>query len=344
MRLVFVLSLLLNYCHAAIVDLLVITGEHSACPENYDKVQHKDTLNGDMNEGAKGEFIWLCVMNGPSSGGITSLSVVASDNVLNDCGPLGGDWHRIKQDQGSNGDFNQGAHGNYIYLCYSKTHQYGSAISSLNTHEGDCDPGMARIGTAGESNGDFNQGAKGKYIYLCFSRVCSATGVTGQWEQRYVISAPTQETWMHGTEKKYSESKSEEWSQTVTAQVGATWSLLGAEGSVSITKEVAHETSQSYQDEWSVNDQQTFSITWGKEDVGKQAWQFVFYPTDSCGHTEETLVKNYALTEGAFRMPCCAPGYGIDMPFYTTCFSKDVMVPGVQGCKVKGETNETVMV
>lgn len=328
---------LTRLCHGAVVDLIVITGEQAACPEDFEKVDHKESLNGDFNQGSKGAFIWLCVKTGPEEDGITDLVVVAGDGAIDSgCGAAGTGWARVRQEQGSNGDFNQGAGGKYIYLCYNKDKGRGGPLVQLNTHESDCEDGMFRVKQAGDSDGDFNQGAKGKYIYLCARRSCLASSVQGQWQQRYVIAAPTKETWKHGTQKRNEESKTEDWSESVSAKVSQSWSLFGAEGSVEITGTYAHQTSSTYSSEWTTSDEHTFEITWSEEQVGKQSWQFVFFTSDSCQHEEQTLVQDFAVTEGAWRPPCCVPGFATDMPAYTTCHSADVMVRGGQqhGCKV----------
>jgi len=70
--------------------------------------------------------------------------------------------------------------------------------------------------------------------------------------------------------------------------------------------------------------------------VGMQSWQFHFDESDSCGHSEESLVPEFAVTKGAFQPPCCVPGFGVDMPMYQTCSSAMVMIPGGldRGCKI----------
>ena len=93
----------------AILDLIVIEGKHSGCPENFNKVQRSHDLDGDLNEGAGGAYIWLCVREGLSDEPITSLNVVAEGGSDGGCGSLGSDWHRMRQEQGSNGDLNHGA-------------------------------------------------------------------------------------------------------------------------------------------------------------------------------------------------------------------------------------------
>jgi len=98
----------------------------------------------------------------------------------------------------------------------------------------------------------------------------------------------------------------------------------------------AEATSRSYSSEWTMDEEVEFSVAWGAEAVGKMSWQFNFSPFDSCGNTELSLTKEKALTEGRWRPPCCLPGYSTDAPFYTKCWSAEVMVPdGLSyGCSV----------
>jgi len=142
----------------------------------------------------------------------------------------------------------------------------------------------------------------------------------------YTIAAPTVESWKHGTTKTYAESKTEEWSRSVTETVSSGFDLEGISGSVEISGTWAQSTSQTYSSEWSTNNEFDFSVSWGSEDVGKMSWQFNFAPQDSCGHTELSLTKEKALTEGRWRPPCCLPGYSTDAPFYSKCHSGSVMI------------------
>lgn len=162
----FVLLLMILNCHAAIVDLIVIEGQNAACPRQYEKIATSDSLNGDFNQGAGGSDIWLCIKSSLDEQPITGLVVVAEDSKEDGCGDLDVSWHRISEEQGSNGDFNHGAGGKYIYICYRK--EAGeAALLDMSIHEQDCDNGMLRMNQDKDSNGDFNQGSGGKSIYMC---------------------------------------------------------------------------------------------------------------------------------------------------------------------------------
>lgn len=323
----------------AIVDLIAIIGEHNACPEGFKKVDHNDKLNGDLNQGANGQYIWLCVRESvtETDDPITDLTVVAKKS--SDCKELGDDWHRIRNEQGSNGDLNQGAGGKYLYLCYRKDASKGPLLH-LKLNDGDCDDGFFRAETAEDSNGDLNQKAHGKYIYLCASRGCKATEVQGEWVTHGgQIAGATTEKWGYGTDQSISITKTEDWKESVTTKVKQGWRLKGKkgnEGSVEITGETAHETSKSYTSAWSESNTHEYEVKYDDADKGKQPWQFQFSPTDSCGNTVQSSAQTLAVTEGAFRPPCCVPGFATDAPYYKVCNSQETMIPDGEeyGCTV----------
>jgi len=320
----------------AVVDLLAIEGKHSACPEGFHKVQHSNALNGDLNQGSGGAYIWLCVKEDLTSEPITDLTVVAESHPEDGCGELGNHWHRVRQDPGVNGDLNHGAKGKYIYLCYRKQGNKGP-IMQLKLNDGDCDAGFFRANTAKDSNADLNQGAHGKYVYLCESRGCEATRVEGRWVVHGgQIAGETSETWTVGTHQSSSTTSTEDWKQSVSAKVSQGWEFMGQKGGAEITGSVAHETSISHSSAWSKDDSHTFTVHYSAEDRGKQPWQFQFSSSDSCGHIVQSSAQTLAITEGAFRPPCCVPGYAVDAPAYKVCHSRDTMVLGGEafGCTV----------
>lgn len=333
------ISLIALAC-GAIVDLIAIEGEHSACPQDFDKVQHNNNLNGDLNQGAGGAYIWLCVKQALTDEPITDLSVVAQDDSDGGCGDLGGDWHRVRQGQGSNGDLNHGANGKYIYLCYRK-HAASGPLMQLKLNDGDCDSGFYRTNTDKDSNGDLNQGAGGKYLYLCFSRGCRVTSVRGQWVTHGgQIAGVTSEEWTVGTHKSSSDTSTEDWKNSMSEKVSVGWDFEGSTGGVEISGTIAHETSKSYTSAWSQDNSHTYKVQYNADDEGKQPWQFQFLPSDTCGNTVQSDAQTLAITEGAFRPPCCVPGFATDAPAYKTCHSKDSMISGgeAHGCKVVAQS------
>ncbi len=81
-----------------ITDLVVITGKTSSCPAGFNRVQQAGNSNGDFNQGAGGQFIYLCVERQMGKGAISRVEIVASDSVDDGCpGSTFGDAQRIQQ-------------------------------------------------------------------------------------------------------------------------------------------------------------------------------------------------------------------------------------------------------
>lgn len=79
-------------------------------------------------------------------------------------------WARIEEGGDSNGDFNQGSSGKYIYLC-SESLGGSASITDLkvqaSSSASSCPSGYSTVqGTNG--NADFNEGHGGKYVYVCY--------------------------------------------------------------------------------------------------------------------------------------------------------------------------------
>lgn len=192
--------------------------------------------------------------------------------------------------------------------------------------------------------GTYNQDQSKDQIYIKIQSLdaqCKANKVSGQWVYQYTIPAATTETWKEGTEKKYTESKTEQWTQSVSITTELSWEFLGMGGKIDITAAVAHSTTNAYSHEWATTTEHDFSVTWSQDMVGKAAWQFKFDEYDTCHHKENTLTREYAVTEGQWRQPCCVPGWSVDAPHYTTCHSKETMTKDGEkfGCKVAGTSD-----
>jgi len=168
---------------------------------------------------------------------------------------------------------------------------------------------------------------------------CTAKAVTGKWKYKFTVVAPTTQKWSHGTEKTDTRTKTEEWEESVTATVSQGWSLFGNDGSVEISGTIAHSTSEGYSSEWSTSESEEFQVEFKEDAVGKVTWQFVFSPADSCGNRLNSVTKEYALTEGMWRPPCCVPGWSVDAPVYKTCHSREAMVKNGEalGCIIDSQ-------
>lgn len=168
-------------------------------------------------------------------------------------------------------------------------------------------------------------------------RTCTVNKSMGQWLYKYTISGTVTETWKHGTTKTHEESKTEEWTESMSVSVDAGFKFLGMGTEITITGGFAHSTSSTHQDEWSITEEEDFSITFDEAYWGKAAWQFIFSEFDTCLHQENTLTREFAVTANAMDEPCCLPGYAADAPKYKVCLSEKVMLPNGKehGCSVK---------
>lgn len=175
-------------------------------------------------------------------------------------------------------------------------------------------------------------------------RPCGATSVLGHWRFFQSISFAGEHSWLVGTTQTDSKSEGREWSSSVTHSISSGFELggeiEGVGGKVTLTKEISTtigtQVSSSFSHEFSIKQEETSKVVFTKEHVGKVVWLFHFDIADNCGHIENTVTHEFAVTPTAAVAPCCVPGYSTDIPAYTTCTSEDAMVPGGKdrGCKV----------
>jgi len=186
--------------------------------------------------------------------------------------------------------------------------------------------------------GDVSLWEPGTRICPIEPRNCTVNRSTSQWQYRYTISGSVTETWKHGTSKRHEESKTETWDESMTISVSQSFGFLGMGGEITITGSLAHSTAREFQDEWSTTDEQEFSVTWDKSDIGKASWQFIWNEFDTCSHEEHTKTREFAVTANRLDEPCCLPGYATDAPHYKVCLSEEVMVANGKdhGCSVQG--------
>merc|ERR1712232_1511314 len=158
----------------------------------------------------------------------------------------------------------------------------------------------------------------------------------GLWSYRHTVSAPTIETWKHGTARKHEESKTDTWTWAVEESVSAGFAHYCPGGpagfgvAVTVTGKQAWEVSNYFSNEWSTHEEMEFSVEWSEEDVGKAIWQFVFTHVDTCQHEENTVTQEFAKTMNGKDEPCCLPGFFADDPSYKVCLSEAAMIPNWQ--------------
>lgn len=206
----------------------------------------------------------------------------------------------------------------------------------------DCDPGTYGVPHEPTLTGNLNEEAGDSPIYLCFKRAvqpssCMAQMVSGKWVGHGALMSRESESWTYGIQVAHQESNREEWRLSATSSVRQGWKLLGVNSSVAISGSLAHQTSEAWSDAWEVGKDRSISLVHEATDTGKYAWKFVFTFTDSCGHTEHAILRDVAITAGAWQEPCCIPGFAMDAPYYRTCHIEKAMIPGVEHCASVGE-------
>lgn len=137
-----------------IEDIIVINaGKNNkiVVPQGYEKI------DGDLNEGAGGDYIYFAVKRGTDeANAINGLAIVAGKD---DKVPAPKGFEKVGM------DLNKGAGGRYIYLC--KRRGKSGAISDVKVVSAKkanppAPKGYTMIGQ------DLNEKAGGKYIYLCY--------------------------------------------------------------------------------------------------------------------------------------------------------------------------------
>ncbi len=85
--------------------------------------------------------------------------------------PAGDNWNVVKNKYGEAQDFNEGAHGEFIFIFY-QTGESGQGLAAIRfiTGQNTSPPiGWTKVDV------DINKGAGGEYIYLCYLRSPEAT-------------------------------------------------------------------------------------------------------------------------------------------------------------------------
>jgi hypothetical protein len=105
-----------RFLDGSITDIKVTSGTTSgaACPSGYYKI------DADLNRRAGGRWVFLCVKGGDASQSIDAQSIDIVSQSSYGAGP-----GQMKGVNGSNGDMNQGAGGQYVFGNYSLVNRGG---------------------------------------------------------------------------------------------------------------------------------------------------------------------------------------------------------------------------
>jgi len=141
-------------------ELIAISGNSSTIqpPTGYIKLPY------DLNRGAHGKYMYLCYhmasyqSTGTNKPCIAAVQIISGKNAQPPAG-----WVKLPQ------DLNDGAGGDYIYLCYQPaSYDDDVALKGITVIGGDNPDVPAPYGFQ-KVPGDLNHGAGGDYIYVCTS-------------------------------------------------------------------------------------------------------------------------------------------------------------------------------
>ena len=142
-------------------DIMILDGYYTAPPAGYSR------FAVDLNQGAGGAFLYLCVKPGEGrTARITDISVIDGGRDPQPKAPAG--YTLVRDQNGAVVDMNRGAGGNYLWLSYSKRSDMGwitgfRLVSSPYKFTPEYD-GYTRITV------ELNERAGGHWIYLYYSR------------------------------------------------------------------------------------------------------------------------------------------------------------------------------
>eukprot|EP00002_Diphylleia_rotans_P007457 TRINITY_DN169_c0_g3_i1.p1 TRINITY_DN169_c0_g3~~TRINITY_DN169_c0_g3_i1.p1 ORF type:complete len:536 (-),score=113.14 TRINITY_DN169_c0_g3_i1:37-1644(-) len=136
------------------VTVVMGTSSNVECPAGYIKNPQ------DLNQGAGGQYIYLCTSTGEAGFGqpLTDLTAVAASTSSVQC-PAG--YTRIER------DLNTGARGSYIYWCYQRGGVQALTNVAFVVNTDVCPANHELI------RQDLNQGTSGPSIFACKQRSCS---------------------------------------------------------------------------------------------------------------------------------------------------------------------------
>ena len=117
-------------------------------------------LRQDLNEGAGGQYIFICLQKGTGANVITDIAIIMGDNSSISA-PAG--YTKIST------NLNMGAGGKYIYLCY-KRYPGAAPITNITLISGNSSVLNSYAVGYTIIPQDLNKGAGGKYIYLCYKK------------------------------------------------------------------------------------------------------------------------------------------------------------------------------
>lgn len=130
-------------------------------------VPHVSSLNGDLNQGSGGKYIYLCYQLGADSKEKTTEKVTHLGLAEESCKSP---YTKVVDPDGKlNGDLNEGSKGKYIFLCESTTPLEETLLPSGFKIQDSSSCSEGKIVKSTSLNGDVNQKSGGKDIFLCMT-------------------------------------------------------------------------------------------------------------------------------------------------------------------------------
>lgn len=160
-------------------------------------------------------------------------------------------------------------------------------------------------------------------FYVCdLKQRCEVESAFGTWKYIETISGSLSFTYKWGITDGGEHTKTKEWQDSMTASISTGFNILVLSGEASISRTTAMREAEVYKEAWTRTEGGERTLSFEKSEIGNVLWKWEFYARDSCsGNTNtEIVTRDYAITEGAWREPCCLPGYGLDH-HYKQCHS-----------------------
>lgn len=290
------------YTHGYIQDLYVAQGKGKDCSWGMNRVQVVGKANGDLNQGAGGKYLYLCVRETSDIKSSIITGLIIEGNSLSSsqsypvCASSAPGASIVDYGDGANGDLNQGVGGWYLYLCATKNrnsigrHMTRGALSALYLIEGDestCPTDANKIdvynpvaGTSAPPTGNLNQGSFwGRDLFLC-AHFDPIPDDLPEWERsvgRWDMVADAYNgaighSISEGSTTTYTEGITEQWSNSFRTGVEGGVDFLG-KATVSMSADFAKSTSESISKAVTTTQTNTCQVTCERE-AGKHVWVY----------------------------------------------------------------------
>jgi len=152
------------------------------------------------------------------------------------------------------------------------------------------------------------------YIRACCDTCKTILSVEGTWERIRCSDVEIDVTYEWGvqTTESSSWSRTEEWSQAVSAKASASYTVGGFTGGVELSAEARHSLTEVSSSSWSQTTTEKTTETY-TQPASTCSWTWKTTITDSCG-VKIANSRDFILTSGPSRgnTPCCLPGIDED--------------------------------